>query len=187
MKTIRTLSRATALATALALGLAACGGSSNNSADDAASDSTLATSATSVVVGKQWARASAMATTMGAAYMDITATGGDELVSASVDASVAESVELHEVVPADGDHSSGDHSSMGSDSTMAMSGEMKMQEVEKIMLPAGETVSLKPGGYHVMLMGLAKPLEVGTSISMTLTFATAGDITIDVPVLDEAP
>ena len=167
MKTTRTISRATALAAALALGLAACGGSSSDSAGDAASDSTLAASEASVVVGKQWARTSAMATTMGAAYMDITATGGDELVSASVDASVAESVELHEVVMS--------------------GGSMAMQEVEKIMLPAGETVSLEPGGYHVMLMGLATPLEVGTSISMTLTFATAGDITIDVPVLDDAP
>lgn len=164
------------------VGLAACGDS-----DSGSSDSTLATSEASVVVSKQWARTSPMATTMGAAYMDITATAGDELVSASVDASVAETVELHEVVPAEGDHSSDDHSSMGSDSTMAMSGEMKMQQVDKIMLPAGETVSLEPGGYHVMLLGLAKPLEVGDTIAVTLTFATAGEITVDVPVLDEAP
>ncbi|MGA0862526.1 MAG: copper chaperone PCu(A)C [Ilumatobacteraceae bacterium] len=144
------------------VGLAACGDS-----DSGSSDSTLATSEASVVVSKQWARTSPMATTTGAAYMDIAATAGDELTSASVDASVAGTVELHEVVMS--------------------GGSMTMQQVEKIVLPAGETVSLKPGGYHVMLLGLAKPLAVGDTVPVTLTFATAGEITVGVPVLDEAP
>lgn len=152
------------------VGLASCGGSGDSTGTttgDTASNSTLAVSEGSVVVNRQWARASAMGTTMGAAYMDITATGGDELVEASVDASVAMMTELHEVVMADN--------------------QMKMQQVDKISLPAGETVALKPGGYHVMFMGLAAPLTEGSSIALTLTFATAGTITIDVPVLADAP
>ena len=75
---------------------------------------------------------------------------------------------------------------MGSETTMPM-GQMTMQQVDSIELPAGEAVSLAPGGYHVMLFELAAPLEVGTSITVTLTLSTAGTITVDVPVLDEAP
>lgn len=188
MKKMTRFTRSLAALTVVAgVGLAACGGAEqSDTTSGASSDSTLATSEASVVVTGQWARASSMATTMGAAYMDIVATAGDELLDASVDASVAGMVELHEVVAADGSDMD-DHSSMGSDTTMAMSGEMKMQEVESIELPAGETVSLKPGGYHVMLMDLVAPLKTGTSIEVTLTFATAGKITIEVPVLDEAP
>lgn len=154
--------RGAALVLVSAFALASCGGS-----DSTGSDTTLATSEASVTVTNQWARTSPMAATTGAAYMDIVATDGDELVSASVDASVAGKTEVHEVVMS--------------------GGSMTMREVDKIVLPAGETVSLKPGGYHIMLLDLVNPLEVGSSISVTLTFATAGEITVDVPVLDEAP
>ncbi len=179
--------RGAALVLVSLIAMASCGGS-----DSTGSDTTLATSEASVTVTNQWVRTSPMAATMGAAYMDIVATDGDELLSASVDASVAAKAEVHEVVMSEGDdHSMTDDSmaddSMSTDTTMPMSGEMTMREVEKIVLPAGETVSLKPGGYHIMLLDLVAPLEVGSSISVTLTFATAGEITIDVPVLDEAP
>jgi hypothetical protein len=66
-------------------------------------------------------------------------------------------------------------------------GAMTMQPVEFIELPAGVAVEMKPGGYHIMMMELGSPLELGTSIQITLTFEQAGDVTIDVPVLDEAP
>ena len=69
------------------------------------------------------------------------------------------------------------------DDTMA--GSMTMQEVDSIAIPAGEKVALEPGGYHVMLMELAKPLEVGSTFELTLTFAKAGDITVEVEVRDE--
>jgi copper(I)-binding protein len=49
-------------------------------------------------------------------------------------------------------------------------GVMKMKAIERLPLPAGQTVALKPGGYHVMLMGLAQPLNAGDSIPVTLTF-----------------
>ena len=170
-----------------AVTLASCGGSDSNE-----SDTSLSTSEATVTVARQWARTSPMATTMGAAYMDITATEGDELLSAAVDASVAGTVELHEVVMSGDDgHSMTDETSghsMTDDSTgHSMAGEMKMQKVDKISLPAGETVTLKPGGYHVMLLDLVAPLDTGSTIQVTLTFATAGQITVDVPVLDDAP
>jgi copper(I)-binding protein len=84
-----------------------------------------------------------------------------------------------------GDHSMEGHS-MDKDQS-DMSGEMKMQQVMEIALPAGQTVQLKPGGLHVMFIGLVNPLQTGDSISLTLVFKNAGEIVIDVPVLEEAP
>jgi copper(I)-binding protein len=49
------------------------------------------------------------------------------------------------------------------------------------------SIEMKPGGYHVMLMGLVQPLEVGQTISVTLKFSKSGDKVIDVPVLEDAP
>ena len=62
-----------------------------------------------------------------------------------------------------------------------------MQEVDEIALNAGEKVELKPGGYHIMLMKLAKPLESGSTITITLVFANAGEKMVDVPVREDAP
>ncbi len=57
---------------------------------------------------------------------------------------------------------------------------MIMREVEggKIPIPAGEMVELKQGGLHVMCINKAAPLELGTSVDITLQFANAGDITV---------
>jgi copper(I)-binding protein len=48
-------------------------------------------------------------------------------------------------------------------------GVMKMRPVQKIPLPAGRTVELKPGGYHLMLMELPHPLQAGDKVQLTLT------------------
>lgn len=147
--------------------------------------------ATEMVVEAAWARNSPMMAEMGAAYMTITSPVDDKLVSASVDASIAAMAQIHEVVmvmPTE------DTMAMGSETTTAMgtgdtmpAGEMTMREVEFIELPAGVAVQLKPGGYHIMLMQLVAPLELGTTIKITLVFENAGEITVDVPVLEEAP
>jgi copper(I)-binding protein len=121
-----------------------------------------------IIVTGQWARQSPMATDMGAAYLTINTNIDDELVGAMVDTSIAAMTEVHETVMGDGDS-------------------MKMQEVDKIEIVAGTPTELKPGGYHVMLMNLVKPLELGTEVSVTLKFAKAGDLVVTVPVLEEAP
>ena len=145
-----------------------------------------------VEVTGAWARNSPMMATMGAAYMTIMSTNGDRLLAASVDSAIAAAAEVHEVVPADGsDTSMPMGGGMGSDTTMAMgdmgSGEMVMREVEAIDVPAGEMVMLMPGGYHVMLIDLVAPLELGQTFDVVLTFETAGDVTVPVEVRDEAP
>jgi copper(I)-binding protein len=49
-------------------------------------------------------------------------------------------------------------------------GMMRMRAVDKLALPAGKAVELAPGGYHVMLMDLAKPLQEGDTVPLRLTF-----------------
>ena len=157
--------------------LAACGDDNTSSSDTTATEDVQG----ELTITGQWARTSPAATTMGAAYMTITSPIDDVLLSASVDASIAQSVELHEMVMASDDTM--DHSDMGDD----MSGEMTMQQVMEIALPAGTSIELKPGGYHAMFIGLVNPLKTGDTIELTLTFQEAGAITISVPVLEEAP
>ena len=189
---------AASLAVVGTLSLSACGGDSGASDTTSAAMSDEATPG--VTVSKQWARTSPMAATMGAAYMDLVSAVDDTLIGAKVDASVAKVAEIHETVMVGDEMSSDttssdttmemdDHNSddMSSDTTMAMSGEMKMQKVDAVEVKAGEALSLKPGGYHVMLMELVNPLTVGDTIQVTLTFEKAGDVVVDVPVRDEAP
>jgi hypothetical protein len=114
-----------------------------------------------------WARTSAGMQSAGAVYMTIN--GGDEadtLVGASVDSSVAAMTEVHETTMGDDD-------------------QMTMQEVEGIEIPADGSVSLEPGGYHIMLMQLAEPLETGAEFTVTLSFEDAGDVDVTVEVRED--
>ena len=62
-------------------------------------------------------------------------------------------------------------------------GVMRMVKVEDgFEIPAGGSHALARGGDHVMLMGLTAPLTEGGSLSLTLTFEQAGEITVEVPV-----
>ena len=61
---------------------------------------------------------------------------------------------------------------------------MTMQPVDSIELPAGEEVSLEPGGYHIMLLDLVAPLEVGDTFDIVLTFENAGEVTVTAEVRD---
>ena len=128
-----------------------------------------------------WARTSPRMADAGAVYLQLTSSDGDRLVNAAVDPSIARMVEIHETVMAE----MGD--GMGEGEMGEGMGAMMMQEVGAIDLPAGETVSLEPGGLHIMLMGLAAPLEIGQTFEVTLTFEEAGERTVEVEVRDEAP
>ena len=97
-----------------------------------------------------------------AAYVAVkNANATDTLVAASSD--VAASVELHTVISEDG--------------------VMKMRPVEGgIEIPSAGLQMLKPGGFHIMLIGLNNDLKSGDTFEVTLTFANAGDITVTIPV-----
>jgi periplasmic copper chaperone A len=173
-----------ALAAGLSLTIAACGGGDAGGID----------------IEGAWARTSPAMATAGAAYMQITAAEADSLVSASVDPSVAGTAEIHEVVMVedsmsddamsddsteDMDH--GGMEGMDDEGTEGMDGAMMMQEIEALDLPAGETVTLQPGGYHIMLLDLPDALETGETFDLTLTFANAGEQVISVEVREDAP
>lgn len=165
----------TAIIAAGTLLFAACGddeaSSDVSTAETTMTADTMAEEATTtgeIVVEGAWARTSPMEATMGAAYMKITSPIDDELVSASVDPSVAMEAQIHETVEND-------------------AGEMSMQEVESIPLVAGEAFELAPGGYHVMLMGLSAPLEVGSTLDIALTMKSGATVTVTAEVSEDAP
>ena len=81
------------------------------------------------------------------AFMRLTAASDATLVDAASPA--AKIVEIHEM--------------------KMESGVMKMNAIDKLPLPAGKAVDLKPGGYHVMLMDLTRPMKEGDTIPITLT------------------
>ena len=107
-----------------------------------------------------WARASVTKT--GAAYLELANHGSapDKLIAASTP--IAAKAELHE--------------------NKMENGVMEMRPVDGIDIAPGGTATLKPGGYHLMLMGLKEPLKAGGHFPLTLTFAKAGKIDIQVPV-----
>lgn len=69
--------------------------------------------------------------------------------------------------------------------TTEENGVMKMREVEGLEVKPHETVTFAPGGYHVMLVGLKAPLKAGDSFSLVLSFKLAGDVSVDVQVVDK--
>lgn len=108
------------------------------------------------------ARARFTTTDLGAVYFDVRVTGaGDALVAAGTE--IAEDAQLHEIATVDG-------------STM-------MREVAGgIPIAPGGSVSLRPGGYHVMLLGVAEVPAPGETFALTLEFERAGRVTVDVAV-----
>jgi copper(I)-binding protein len=122
-----------------------------------------------------WARTSPAMANAGAAYMDITSPQADRLLAVSVPPSVAVTAEIHETMMMD---------DAGGDDT---GGSMAMQQVPAIELAPGVTVSLEPGGYHIMLLDLTEPLVAGGTFELALTFEQAGEVAVTVEVRDEAP
>jgi copper(I)-binding protein len=111
-------------------------------------------------VNNAWARATPGKAENGAAYVTIASPTADRLVSTSTP--VAKKAELH---------------------TMTMKGMvMEMRPIAGIDIPAGQPVSLKPGGEHIMLLGLNQPLREGQSFALTLNFEKAGPRSVTVTV-----
>lgn len=164
MKRITTI--AAVLVATASLGLAACG-EDEDTTTNAASDQ-------AVTVTGPWARVTAAEAKTSAAYMTIASKDGDVLTKASVPTSIAGMAQLHETTTSGESMDSMDE--MDDDSMTAMKG---MKEVAKIDIPAGGSVQLKPGGYHIMLMELAKPIAAGDTVPVTLTFEKAGEVTVD--------
>jgi len=173
-----------ALGTALLLG--ACGSDSSDT-----TDTTGTTAEPGITVEGAWARTSPMMASAGAAYMTLTSSVDDRLTGVAVDAGIAATVELHETVMAGGMAGGMSETTMTGDTagSMPITSEptMMMQPVDGIDLPAGTAVELKPGGYHIMLLDLVAPLEMGQTFTITLMFEQAGSVEVPVTVGDAAP
>ena len=109
-----------------------------------------------------WARATAGASKTGAVYMRIENNGdaNDQLVGMA--SAAAERVEMH--------------------ASNEENGVASMQKVNAIDLPAHSTIEFKPGKYHVMLIGVDPPLREYDTFKMTLVFAKAGRVEVEVYV-----
>lgn len=71
--------------------------------------------------------------------------------------------------------------------SMDHGGMMSMQPMGPLMIPAGGSVTLKPGGLHIMLEDLKRPLTVGERLPLTLRFKSAGAVHVDAAVRPTAP
>ncbi len=120
----------------------------------------------SVHIDHPWARATAPAARAGAGFMALVNQGGeaDRLIAARTP--MADTAELH--------------------THINDNGIMRMRPIEGgIALPPGQTVTLAPGGLHVMMLGLHGQLQQGQRVPLTLVFEHAGEVTVELAV--EAP
>lgn len=116
-----------------------------------------------VMVKDAWARATPGRAANGAAYFTVMNSGGvsDRLIGA--DAPVAGRVEVHTHIH-DG-------------------GVMRMRKVSGVDLAPGAAVTFRPGGYHVMLMGLKRPLKPDETFPLTLRFEKSAAQTVTIKVM----
>lgn len=137
------------------LGLVSCGGSETEPTTNTTNG---------ITITEAWVRNSPMMERAGAAYMVIENSGAadDKLLSVSSD--ISGMIELHE--------------------TKDVGGKMEMAQVMEIIIPAGGQAELKPGGYHIMLMGMEQGLTAGQQVNFTLNFEKAGAVTVTAEVKD---
>jgi len=118
----------------------------------------LAQSAGSIEVSHAWARATAATAKTGAAYLTLANKGASDDRLVAVAGTVAAKPELHV--------------------TSMENGVMKMRPLPGVDIKAGGQAELKPGGMHIMLIGLAAPLKEGQTFPLTLTFEKAGTVEV---------
>ena len=100
-----------------------------------------------------------MGVLMTGVFMDITNNGSEDVTLVGGSSPAAETVEVHEVV-----------------------GGMMRPKEGGLVIPAGGTETLKPGGNHVMLIGMSDQLAAGDEVEVTLEFSNGESLTITVPV-----
>jgi len=120
-----------------------------------------------VEVSDAWARATPPGAANGAVFFTLHNRGADADRLRKVSSPASKAVELH---------------------THVMDGGVaRMRQVAEIAVPAGGSAALKPGGLHVMLLGLQQPLRDGEAIELVLHFDKAGERKLRVPVFRAQP
>jgi hypothetical protein len=152
----------------IAVLVAACGGGSS----------------AGITTSDAWARNAPKTAGAGAAYMVIanTSSAADALVSAKSD--VAKTVEVHETYEMTSAAPMASETPAESGMPAASMGTpmMGMRKIDRLDVPAGGKVELKPGGHHIMLIELTRELKVGDKVEITLTFEKAGDVKVTAEV-----
>ncbi len=120
------------------------------------------TAAELITVSQPRIRATAPGQTVSGAFMTLVNNSATAYALTSVSFSGASVVEIHET-------------SMNEDM-------MRMRKVSHIDIPANGSAELKPGGYHIMLIGLEKDLKAGTTETLTLTFSDDSQKTVEAQV-----
>lgn len=145
----------------IAFSLLLTGCQTGSSADD---DSTI--NADDITIDGAWVRA--MESGNSAAYMTITNNSNTDITLTDASAEFAGMVQVHQ--------------------TTIENDVARMQQVENgLSIPAGETITLEPGGYHIMLMNLTDALIEGNDTDITLTFDSSISRTVTTPIRTEAP
>lgn len=122
--------------------------------------------AATLTVAKGWSRP-AMQGMNGAGFLTLTNRGAKADILIAVESPAARKVEVHR-------------------SGMA-NGVMTMAPAPRLPVPAGGTVKFAPGGYHLMLLGLARPLRVGDVVPVTLRFSSGAVVQAGLTVALSAP
>ncbi|SEA50062.1 MAG: copper chaperone PCu(A)C [Candidatus Thiothrix putei] len=133
----------------------------------AAEQNTSKTAADSVQVENAFARAVPPGQPNSASFMTLVNSSDSDHSIKSAASPVATTVELHT-------HTNNN-------------GVMEMRQVPQIDVPAKGRTELKPGGLHVMLIGLTKDLKVGETAQLTLTFEDGSTTTVEAPIQDVTP
>jgi copper(I)-binding protein len=127
----------------------------------------FALAADAVTVSDAYARAVPPGQPNSAVFMVLRNAGAEDRAVVSAASPVSDVVELHTHRMEDG--------------------MMKMRQVEQITLPAGDSVTLKPGGLHVMLIGLQQQLQPGDEVAVTLTLDDGTELPLAAPVRKVEP
>jgi copper(I)-binding protein len=135
------------------IGLFGCdsGTKTERSSESPATANVSRTAAEIIIVNKPWIRATAPGQTISGAFMTLVNDSATAHALSAVSFSDANTVEIHE--------------------TSMNDGMMRMRRVSHIDIPANGSAELKPGSYHVMLIGLEREMKAGTAESLTLTFS----------------
>jgi copper(I)-binding protein len=119
-------------------------------------------SAGGLEIGSPWARATPKGAKVSAGYLTITNKGKEPERLIGGSAAVASRFEVH--------------------ATVTENGVGQMRQVNSLEIKPGETVEFRPGGMHVMFMGLKQPLQAGQSVKGTLVFEKAGTVAVEFAV-----
>ena len=116
----------------------------------------------SIIVEQPWARATPKGAKTGAAYLKLINNGSSEDRLLGAATPVADKAQFH--------------------SASEENGVSRMREMDAIKIAPGTMVTFKPGGMHIMMVGLKQPLKEGQTFPMTLAFEKAGKIDLMVPI-----